>query len=42
MRAAVTCSYCGHEFDIDEAATTTIPSTALRRCPACERWSEES
>ena len=36
----VRCEYCNAVFDRDAAATTSLPSTTLFRCPSCERWTE--
>jgi DNA-directed RNA polymerase subunit RPC12/RpoP len=33
----VRCEYCGQVFDRGAAATTSLPSTTLFRCPDCER-----
>jgi len=36
----VRCEDCNAVFDRDAAATTSLPSTTLFRCPECERWTE--
>jgi hypothetical protein len=36
----VACEYCGQVFDRNAAATTSLPSATLFRCPECERWTE--
>ena len=36
----VRCEDCDAVFDRDAAATTSLPSATLFRCPACERWTE--
>ena len=36
----VRCEDCNAVFDRDAAATTSLPSATLFRCPECERWTE--
>ena len=36
----VRCGDCDAVFDRDAAATTSLPSATLFRCPECERWTE--
>ena len=37
----VRCEDCNAVFDRDAAATTSLPSATLFRCPECERWTED-
>ena len=36
----IRCEDCNAVFDRDAAATTSLPSATLFRCPECERWTE--
>ena len=36
----ITCSECGTQFDLDEAASTFDGDTAMYRCYDCGTWTE--
>ena len=36
----VRCEYCDRVFDRGAAATASLPSATLFRCPECDRWTE--